>query len=301
MPKPVLVILAGGIGSRYGSLKQMEPVDEAGHWIIDFSVYDAKRAGFETVICVVSEGIEDDFKNRMNGRAGKHVDILYARQTIDMMPKGFAVPEGRTKPWGTAHAMISAKRFVEGPFAVINADDFYGPDAYRQIYAFLSDYKTGGNAMVGYRLKNTLTEHGYVSRGVCEIKNGTLAAVTERTRIEKRGVGAAYTEDGETYYDLSAEDVVSMNLWGFGPEFMDYAENEFAVFLNENIKANPLKCEYFLPSVVNKMITEGKGAVNVLFTGEKWLGVTYREDMPAVREEISKMKKRGEYPEALWN
>ena len=300
MNKPVLVIIAGGMGSRYGGLKQIEPVDKTGHWIIDFSMYDAKRAGFETVICVVAPDMESDFRETVGKRAGRHMDIQYACQFPDDIPGGFSFPRGRVKPWGTAHAVYSARRLVNGPFAVVNADDFYGADAYRQVCDFLRGYEKGRHAMVGYLLENTLTEHGTVSRGVCEIGGNDLVSVVERTRIKKVPGGAAFTEDGENYVFLSGETLVSMNLWGFGPEIMDDIERDFITMLETNLAKNPLLCEHFLPAVPNALLTEKKARVTVLRTAEKWLGVTYKNDMPFVREEITKLKASGAYPERLW-
>jgi NDP-sugar pyrophosphorylase family protein len=303
LEKPALVIIAGGIGSRYGGMKQMDPVDNEGHFIIDFSIYDAVKAGFSKVVCVVAPGMEQEFRDTVGKRSENHVETLYAVQYPDALPPGFALPEGRKKPWGTAHAVMSAKRYIDGPFAVINADDFYGSGAYSAIYDFLCN-RAGKcrYAMVGYRLDNTLSEHGHVSRGVCETDaGGKLVSVTERKRIVKRPGGAAYTENGKDYVFLPGDTTVSMSLWGFGPDFMNEAEKRFALFLSENLEANPLLCEYYLPDVPNAMLSEGIADITVLRTDEKWMGVTYSEDMPFVRGEVKRLKAEGKYPEKLWD
>lgn len=303
MVKPVLIIMAAGMGSRYGGLKQMDSVDSAGHSMLDFSVYDAVKAGFESVICIVSPALEKDFREIVGKRIEPYVDIKYAVQSLDALPEGFSVPEGRQKPWGTAHAVLSAKGLVNAPFAVINADDFYGRGAFEAAYDFLvNSADHAHHAMVGYRLENTLTENGHVARGVCEVdENGNLTGITERTHIEKRPDGAAFTEDGENFVSLPADTLVSMNMWGFGQSMMAEIERRFGDFLSANLQGNPLKCEYFLPFVPNELIKAGLADVKVLPTTEKWHGVTYAQDMPQVREAIEDMKKSGVYPELLWS
>lgn len=303
MSKPVLIIMAAGLGSRYGGLKQMEPVDGDGRLIIDYSLYDAHKAGFETVIFVVSERNERDFRETIGRRISKKMKAHYAVQRLEDIPAGFAVPDGRTKPWGTAHAVLSAKKFVESPFAAINADDFYGAAAFKEIYDFLAnETDEHTHAMVGYNIENTLTENGFVARGVCKAdQHGNLVEIVERTHIETRPGGAAYTEDGgESYTFLPAGTVVSMNMWGFHESMMDEIENRFAAFLSENLTKNPLKCEYFLPYIPNALLHEGKASVKVLPTRCKWYGVTYSEDMPVVKAAISRMREDGTYPGDLW-
>ena len=306
MKKPVLVVMAAGMGSRYGGLKQLDPVGEHGQLIIDYSIYDAKRAGFETVVFVIKRAIEADFKAAIGDRLSQVMEVRYAYQELEDLPAGYAVPEGRTKPWGTAHAVRSARRVVEGPFAVINADDYYGPEAFREIYDYLLTHPdtkdTYEYAMVGYLVGNTVTEHGSVARGVCrEDGDHYLQEVVERTRIEKDGANARYTEDGgETWTALPGDTIVSMNLWGFTSSFLSETERRFPAFLEETLKSNPLKGEYFLPSVVSALIEEGRARVKVLRSGDKWYGVTYQEDRPVVVQAIADMTARGLYPANLW-
>lgn len=300
MSKPTLVIMAAGMGSRFGGLKQITPVDGQGHAIIDFSLYDAYRAGFRRVVFIIKRAIESDFKAAVGLRMEKYFDVRYVYQELDCLPEGFAVPEGRQKPWGTGHAVACCRDTVDGPFAVINADDFYGAGAYKAIFDFLSQSRPDSeHAMVGYRLRNTVTENGSVARGVCSITNGLLTGVTERTRIEKRGLDAAWTEDGVNYTDISGEAIVSMNFWGFGRRMLDELWGRFPAFLRGNLSQNPLKCEYFLPSVVNALLAEGTTAVHVLECGEAWHGVTYRQDLDTVKNAVAGMTAQGLYPERL--
>ena len=301
MREPVLVIMAAGMGSRFGGLKQITPVDDQGHSIIDYSLYDAWKAGFRKVVFIIKHAIEEDFKNAVGTRMEQYFDVRYVFQEVDKLPEGFAVPEGRTKPWGTAHAIACAKDAINGPFAVLNADDYYGANAIKTIYDFLKEERQPSeHAMVGYLVRNTVTENGYVSRGVCTVEDGLLKTVTERTHIEKRGNGAAYTEDGEHYVDLPGDTVVSMNLWGFQQELLEQFVDGFPAFLEENLPKNPLKCEYFLPSVANAQIQKGLGTVRVLPTEDVWYGVTYSEDLQSVKNAIRAMKEQKLYPEELW-
>ena len=306
MNKPVLVVMAAGMGSRYGGMKQIDPVGPNGQVIIDYSLYDAKRAGFETVIFVIKHEIEEAFKAAIGSRVSGAMNVKYAYQQLDELPEGFTIPAGRVKPWGTCHAVLAAKDLIDGPFAVINADDYYGPEAFKVIYDYLSTHQDGtvyDYCMVSYLLKNTVSENGSVSRGVCEANpDGTLHKVTERTRIETYPGGIHYTEDGgESWTDLPGETPVSMNLWGFGKSFVEEADRRFAGWLTENLPKNPLKCEYFLPTVVTELINEQKAAVKVLSSTDKWYGVTYREDKPVVVEAIARMTAEGLYPANLWN
>ena len=301
MASPTLVVMAAGMGSRFGGPKQITPVDAQGHIIIDFSLYDAKRAGFETVVFIIKHAMEKEFKERIGSRMEKYFDVRYVFQEVDCVPEGFAVPEGRVKPWGTGHAIACAAQVVDGPFAVINADDFYGPTAIGAMGKFLSeDRPANQHAMVGYQLRNTVTEHGYVARGVCDVKDGMLQGVTERTKIEKRGDDAAFTEDGEHFEPLSGDSIVSMNLWGFQKEIFPQFQSRFVTFLQEQVPANPLKSEFYLPSVADAQIKEGLGTIRVLPTKETWYGVTYREDLEGVMAAIQSMKDSGMYPEKLW-
>jgi len=302
---PQLVIMAAGLGSRYGGLKQISPVDEENHWIIDYSIFDAVRAGFGKIILIVKPENEALFRDTLGRRIGGKADIQYVHQRPDLLPPGFSVPPGRVKPWGTAHAVLCARDAITAPFSVINADDFYGKGAFETIHDYLvSDHPANEYAMVGYRVENTLTENGHVARGVCSTdeSGAYLTGITERTRIEPRPGGAAYTEDeGRSYVFLPAGTTVSMNFWGFPPEILEEFEARFPVFLRENLPINPLKCEYFLPLIPNQMIAEGKAKVRVLPCTEKWYGVTYQPDMPNVQSAIRGMKERGLYPQSLWD
>ena len=263
--EPTLVIMAAGMGSRFGGLKQMTPVDEEGHFIIDFSLYDAYQAGFRRVAFIIKREIEQTFRETIGARMEKFFHVDYVYQELDRLPEGFAVPEGRKKPWGTAHAVACCRGVVEGPFAVINSDDFYGRGAYEAIYRFLTENKAPHHyAMLGYQLRNTVTEFGSVARGVCHVQDGMLLDITERTKIFKRGQDAAYTEDGETFVPLSGDSLVSMNFWGFTPEILDEIWDAFPAFLAENLPVNPEKCEFYLPTFVGSRLAEGKVRVRVL-------------------------------------
>lgn len=301
MNKPVLVIMAAGMGSRYGGLKQIDPVDDFGHIIMDFSIYDAKMAGFEKVVFIIKEENLEVFKETIGNRVEGKMEVSYAFQKLDNLPEGFAVPEGRVKPWGTGHAVLSAIDQIDGPFAVINADDYYGRHAFEAIYNFLSTTEDDDKyryTMVGYALENTLTENGHVARGVCVTdENQYLTGITERTHIAKRGDGAAYTEDdGETWVELPMDATVSMNMWGFSQSFLKELQAGFPVFLTEALKTNPMKGEYFLPTAVNNLIAEDRATVTVLKSMDKWYGVTYKEDKAVVVDAIRKMEESGVYP-----
>jgi len=306
MNKPVLVVMAAGMGSRYGGLKQIDPVGNHGQLIIDYSIYDARRAGFETVVFVIKHEIEEDFKAAIGDRLSKIINVKYAYQQLNDLPEGYEVPAERTKPWGTSHAVLAARNVVDGPFAVVNADDYYGPEAFQTIYNYLSENQDQPDcyefAMVGYRLDNTVTEHGSVARGVCvEDKDNFLVEVTERTHIEKDGADARYTEDGgETWTALPGSTIVSMNLWGLTRGFIDEAWARFPAFLDKAMAENPTKGEYFLPSVISQLIAEDKARVKVLRSGDKWYGVTYQADKPVVVAAIAEKTASGLYPDNLW-
>ena len=300
MQEPTLFILAAGMGSRFGGLKQITAVDDHGHAIIDFSLYDAYRAGFRKVAFIIKHEIEEDFKNFIGKRMEKYFDVKYVYQQLEMLPEGYMVPEGRVKPWGTGHAVLCSKDVVDGPFAVINSDDYYGRSAYQKLYDFLAGNRPDNeHAMVAYLLKNTVTENGSVARGVCQVEDGYLTDVVERTKIFKDGENGRYTEDGETFYPLSGNVPVSMNCWAFGKAMLQQLADDFPAWLDENLPKNPEKCEYFLPFVVNDMVKAGKGKVKVLNCDEAWYGVTYKEDMDSVVSAIKKMRAEGIYPEAL--
>ncbi len=300
MQQPTLVILAAGMGSRFGGLKQITSVDSHGHAIIDFSLYDAYRAGFRKVAFIIKHEIEQDFKEFIGHRMEKYFDVKYVYQQLDELPAGYAVPEGRTKPWGTGHAVMCAAKAVDGPFAVINADDFYGRTAFTALYDYLSAEKPDNeHAMVAYLVRNTVTENGSVARGVCEVKDGFLTDVVERTHIEKRGADAAFTEDGENFTHLPGDTLVSMNCWAFSHSMMDELIKRFPAWLDENVPKNPLKCEYFLPFVANALIKAGEGSVRVLNCHETWYGITYKDDLGNFIDAMAKMRAEGVYPEAL--
>lgn len=305
MKKPVLVIMAAGMGSRYGGLKQIDPVDEQGNIIMDFSIYDAKRAGFEEVVFIIKKANEADFKASIGDRMSKFMKVSYVYQELDNLPEGYEVPEGRVKPFGTGHAIMSCIGTVDGPFAVINADDYYGAHAFEEIYKYLTTHEDDDKyryTMVGYQLDNTLTDNGHVARGVCVTdENGYLTGINERTHIERRDGGAAYTEDdGQTWQELPTDSVVSMNMWGFSASLLKELQQRFPVFLQENLEKNPMKCEFFLPSVVGELLDEGKATVEVLKSMDKWYGVTYKEDKPFVVVAIQKLRDQGLYPRKLW-
>ena len=302
MKKPVLVIMAAGMGSRYGGLKQIDPVDEQGHIIMDFSIFDAKRAGFEKVVFIIKKENEADFKEAVGNRMAEQMEVAYVYQDLHNIPEGFEVPEGRVKPWGTAHAVLSAIDEIDGPFAVINADDYYGRDAFQVIYDYLATHEDDDKyryTMVGYKLENTVTDNGHVARGVCDTNEaGELVRITERTRIEKRNGGIAYSEDdGASWTELPGDTLVSMNMWGFTRSILDEIKAGFPAFLEKGLASNPMKCEYFLPAVVSTLLEEGRATVAVLASADKWYGVTYKEDKPVV---VQEMKAEGRYPEKLW-
>ena len=298
MKNPELVIMAAGMGSRYGGLKQIDKVDDFGHIIIDYSIFDAIKAGFKDVTFIIKKEIERDFREVIDAHlCGKDVNVKYVYQEIDKLPEGYSVPDGRKKPWGTAHAIACCLGTVDAPFAVINADDYYGRSAFAKMYDFLKNTEPGHYAMVGYRVKNTVTEEGTVSRGVCEVdERGMLKTVTERTKIGVDGEQIYYLED-EGRFELPPETVVSMNLWGFTPEYIRECSEGFSRFLDENLPKNPEKCEYYLPSVVSRLLAEGKADVRVLETEDKWYGVTYKEDKPTVVAAFRDMMAKGMYPE----
>lgn len=306
MKKPVLVVMAAGMGSRYGGLKQIDPVDEYGNIIMDFSIYDAIRAGFQKVVFIIKKENEENFREAIGNRISEQLEVAYVYQDLHNLPEGYEVPEGRVKPWGTGHAVLSCIDVIDGPFVVINADDYYGSHAFKMAYDYLSSHEDDGTyryMMVGYQLENTLTENGHVARGVCVTdENGYLQKINERTHIEKHGDVTAYTEDdGQTWTAIPAGSTVSMNMWGFTESIMIELKQRFGKFLNDNLEKNPLKCEYFLPFVVDELLTEGRATVEVLKSMDKWYGVTYKEDKPYVVAAIRALKEQGLYPEKLWN
>lgn len=305
MNKPVLIIMAAGMGSRYGGLKQIDPVSKEGEIILDFSLYDAMMAGFEKAIFIIKKENEEDFRALIDDRAGKHMEVAYAFQQLEDIPEGYEIPAERVKPWGTCHAVLSARKLIDGPFAVINADDYYGPGAFQSIYDYLCEVKDDNKyryCMVGYEVQNTLTENGHVARGVCQVDaDGNLQDIVERTKIMHRNGGIAFMEDdGDTWTELSEGTTVSMNFWGFTQSFVHEMEERFPAFLDKALAENPLKGEYFLPGVVDQLIKEDKASIKVLKSQDKWYGVTYKEDKPGVVNALQSMKDKGIYPEKLW-
>ncbi|NLO85441.1 MAG: NTP transferase domain-containing protein [Clostridiales bacterium] len=302
MKKPILVIMAAGLGSRYGGLKQIAPVDDGGHILIDYSIYDALQAGFERVVCIIKRELEAEFREVISDRIKTHVEIEFAYQRLDCLPEGYEIPQGRTKPWGTAHAVLCAKDLIDAPLCVINADDFYGRSAFESCAQFLGKLDDPSkHAMVGYKVENTLTENGHVARGVCDTdESAMLRSIVERTHIEPREGGAAFTENGTDFTFVPSGTFVSMNLWGFHESIMGEIEARFAPWLDENLPVNPMKCEYFLPLIPNQLLQEKKATVQVLPTNEKWYGVTYADDMLKVRAALQRMRDDGIYPKELW-
>ena len=306
MEKTTLIVMAAGMGSRYGGLKQIDPVGPNGEIILDYSVYDAAEAGFDKVIFVIKHEIEEDFKKITDGRYDGKIEVDYAFQDMNDLPEGFTVPEGRVKPWGTGQAVLSCKDLIDGPFAVVNADDYYGKETFRLVHDELVRKKNSGEkypfCMVGFKVENTLTENGSVARGVCQTDaEGYLTDIVERTKIAINGGKIQFTEDdGASWTDIPEGTTVSMNCWGYTLDMMAELEDRFAAFLEKGIKNNPLKCEYFLPFVVDELLKEGKAEVKVLETKEKWYGVTYKEDRAFVVKALGEKVAQGIYPEKLW-
>lgn len=295
-----LVVMAAGMGSRYGGLKQIDPIGKNGEFIIDFSIYDAIKAGFDKVVFVIKKENRDLFRDTVGRRIEGHIDVEYAFQSICDLPPCFAVPDGRTKPWGTAHAVLAARQYIDGKFAVINADDFYGAEPFKLMHDYMSASDTEKQyCMAGFVLKNTLTENGSVARGICDIDgNGFLTDITERTKIVKTPGGIAWTDDGDIH-PLDGDSIASMNCWGFSRDFADCLQSGFDAFLNAN-RADLSKCEYYLPTAVREQMDAG-ATVKVLRTNSKWFGVTYREDRANVAFAIAEMQTKGVYPQKLWN
>jgi len=301
--KPILVIMAAGMGSRYGGLKQMDPIGPAGELIIDYSLYDAKRAGFETAICIIKHEIEEDFKAIMSRGAGRYMNIQYAFQDKEDIPEGFAVPADRVKPWGTGHAVLAARDLIDAPFAVINADDYYGPEGLKLVYDYLSNVKDGQPydfCMVGYRVENTISENGGVTRGVCMGENGYLKTIHETPEIKRWEDGVIrFTENGQNG-EIAEGTLVSMNLFGFTPDFVKELKGRFPQALAAILKENPIKGEYYVPKEVGALVNEAKATVRILDSKDKWYGVTYREDRAGVVAAMKAKTEAGLYPEVLW-
>ena len=304
MQKPILVVMAAGMGSRYGGLKQLDPVGPKGEMILDYSIYDAKQAGFETVVFIIKPEMQTQFDELVGKRLAKHMEVRYAYQRLEDLPEGFTVPSVRQKPWGTAHAVWCARGVIDAPFAVINADDFYGRHAFQVIYDYLiqmQSYRNPRYMMVGYPLVKTISENGAVSRGLCEVDSGDyLVEIEEQTQIEPYAEGIRYTEDGVNWIDVAEDTIVSMNLWGFPAEFVDIIGHYMPEFLEHGLRSKPDKCEYYLPSVVRKQLWTKQSKVKVLTTDAQWFGVTYLEDKPVVVEAIRTLSEQGVYPMPLW-
>lgn len=303
MKNPVLVVMAAGMGSRYGGLKQIDPVDEQGHIIMDFSIYDAVKAGFKKVVFIIKEENEKDFKAAIGDRLSKVIDVSYVYQKLENIPEGFTVPEGRIKPFGTGHAILSCINEVDAPFAVINADDYYGKEAYVKVHDYLVREQPADDVlhicMAGFRLGNTLSDNGSVTRGLCHITDGKLTGVTETHNIFKTADGAESREDGQPAEKLDLNELVSMNMWGLTPAFMDTLYDGFVEFL-QNVKAGDIKAEYLLPVMIDALIQKGTAQVDVLETKDTWFGVTYQEDKEVVIKAFKELTEAGVYPNGLY-
>lgn len=302
--KPTLVVMAAGMGSRYGGLKQMDPIGSNGELIIDFSLYDAKAAGFETVICIIKKEIEHDFKALMDAGAAKKMNIIYAYQEIENVPDKSLIPTERTKPWGTGHAVLQIKNIVDGPFVVINADDYYGKEAFVSIFNYLSnidDQNAYDFCMAGYSIEKTLTKNGHVARGVCnQTSDGYLSDIQERTKIQTNNGIIQYTEDDQNWHTIAPGTLVSMNFFGFTLPFLNELEERFPKAFEQILETNPVKGEFYVPLVVGELIKENKATVKVLPTNEQWYGVTYQDDKPLIIQAMQEKKANGEYPNDLW-
>lgn len=302
MKEPILVVMAAGIGSRFGGLKQMTPFGLHGESLIDYSLYDALEVGFKRVIFIVNKRIHEDFRERVGKHVEGSMEVRYVMQELDMLPEGFTVPEGRSKPWGTAHAILCCRDLIDAPFCAINGDDLYGRDALRQLYDYLkAGSQPGAYAMVGFQLQNTLSENGYVSRGRCQVNDkGYLDSIVELTHVISTMDGPLYTLDGENYRKLAPDTAVSMNIWGLTPDFMEELERAFPPFYEQAMKTNPLKAEIYLPNVIGDMLKAGRASVKVLSSKDKWYGVTNASDRPAVEAGLRQLTQAGVYPEGLW-
>lgn len=297
--KPTLVIMAAGMGSRYGGLKQMDPLGPNGETLLEYSIHDAIVAGFGKVVFVIRRDFETDFKEQVGSKFDGKIDVQYAFQALDDLPKGFSLPEGRTKPWGTGQAVLACKELINEPFCVQNADDFYGPEAYQAIAKGFTQLKSDESCMVGYRLKNTLSDHGYVSRGVCQTADSYLIEINERTHIETNASGSIQYIENDIATEMTGNESVSMNFWGFSPDFFQTLEEKFIAFLTE--KGGELKSEWYIPDIVTRMMTQQETRIKVIECDSQWFGVTYPEDRPAVVEALAAMHSSGKYPAQLWD
>lgn len=298
MKKTKLVVMAAGLGSRFGGLKQMEPITDENEIILDFACYDAVKAGFEDIIFVIKPEMEELFKERVLAPMEKHVNTSYVFQSREQLPEEYSVPEGRSKPWGTCHAVMAARDLLDGPFAVINSDDYYGKDAFKKVYDFMTANNDENTfCMAGYHVEKTLSDQGAVTRGICETENGYVTQIDETRGIEHGKDGKIIDAEG---HEITEGTIVSMNFWGFTEKMMDEMVSGFPVFLDNDVVNDPMKAEYLLPVEVGRLLGEGKCRVRVLETADKWYGVTYKEDKEIVTEAFKKMKKEGKYPQKLW-
>lgn len=302
MKEPILVIMAAGMGSRYGGLKQIDPITAEGEIIIDFSIYDAIRAGFKKAVLIIKGEHEQDFRDVIGERLSDFIEIKYVHQELDHLPEGYGVPEGRQKPWGTTHAIWCCKDVVDAPFVVLNADDYYGPEAFRHMYKHLCEVQTSEQpeyAMVGYILNNTLTDHGHVTRGVCKIKEGYLSEIVERKQIERQSGAVRYLA-GENWVEVDPESLVSMNMWGLTPAIFDQLETAMHTFLDEEVAKDVYKSECLIPTTIGELIEKGEAKVKMYASQDTWQGVTYKEDKPGVMAALAQLKADGLYPQKLW-
>ena len=299
MKKPVLVILAAGMGSRYGGLKQIDTVGSNNESIIDFSIYDAKKAGFEKVVLIIREEHKEAFEEALGKKVARFMEVEYAFQDMNVLPSGYMMPKERVKPWGTTHALLATRNYVDGPFMIVNADDYYGEDSFRVMYKFLTEQVSEDNfGMVGYQLNNTITDSGSVTRAICEVEDGYLKEIVEVQKIRKTNDGAEYLDNDE--WKPLANGLVSMNYWGFTPRIFELCETVFKDFLDREYEHNPLKCEHVIPTAVGELLRENKIKVQMLETASKWFGVTYQEDKPFVVKSLQEYKDEGVYPFDLW-
>lgn len=302
MKEPILVVMAAGIGSRFGGLKQMTPFGLHGESLIDYSLYDALQVGFRRVVFIVNKRILEDFRSLVGRHVENRMEVQYVLQELDRLPEGLTVPEGRVKPWGTGHAILCCQGVIDAPFCAINGDDLYGRSALKAVFEHLKARpKAGEYAMVGFQLSKTLSENGYVSRGVCLVNDkGYLDSVEEYVHIIPSLDGPLYTKDGETYGKLAPETPVSMNIWGLTPDFLDELERVFPLFYKDAMKHNPLKAELYVPNVVGNMLRQGKASVKVLHSADQWFGVTNASDRPGVEQGLRDLTAQGVYPDGLW-
>lgn len=301
--KPILIIMAAGIGSRYGGIKQLDKFTKQGEMIMDFSLYDAYEAGFRKVCFIIKEEFRDVFKSQIEKGAGQKYEVHYVFQEIDDLPDGYSVPEGRTKPWGTGHAVLAARNIIDAPFAVINADDYYGKEGFNRIYDFLTTKVDDSHScMVGFEIEKTLSENGTVSRGICKVKDGKLTEIVEHLKVSRNpetGLIADTLPDGSSVI-ISADSPVSMNLWGFAPDYINILKEDFIIALDKIMTDNPLRGEYYVQTPLNSHIADGSLSCEVLSSADQWFGVTYKEDVPDVIEKFAALKMSGEYPMKLW-